>query len=216
MRLGELACAALYAVAVAPIVILSIPIALPATILSVTISKRRFWRLRTGDVLGASYVVLHPPKRGSEFRVLCTKDPCTLHVWKGVDTAHDTLFETLPDGFIETVFNPMRRTKRLRAYEVAELLLAGESGRYRAIKHDENRHSCVYAGEQDLFWMRCRSFELLRPVRVIQRAWRAHAARRREAAARVITRAALHFLYRPKGWAYDAGSRSWHEACCTA
>ena len=37
-------------------------------------------------------------------------------------------------------------------------------------------------------------FELLRPICLIQQTWR---ARRREKAAYIISRAVLHFLYRP-------------------
>ncbi|NCB27798.1 MAG: hypothetical protein EOM62_20450 [Bacteroidia bacterium] len=101
-------------------------------------------------------------------------------------------------------------------HEVVELLMAEDTG-YWFIEHDApiNRYAFEDRYEQYMFWMRCRAFELMRPVRVIQRAWRAHAERRREAAARVITRAALHFLYRPKGWAYEAGSCRWHEARCS-
>jgi hypothetical protein len=42
-------------------------------------------------------------------------------------------------------------------------------------------------------------WRLQRPARKIQRAWRAHRQRRREAAARVIERAVLHALHRPGG-----------------
>ena len=40
-------------------------------------------------------------------------------------------------------------------------------------------------------------FELLRPICLIQKTWRTYRARRREKAAYVISRAVLHFLYRP-------------------
>jgi len=212
MHLGEWACAALGAIVVAPIVLLSIPIALPAAIISTTVSIRRFWRLRTGDVLGTTFVVLHPPKKGSEFRVLEINNYfITLHVWKSVDTAYRGMFRIIPESFLEIACDPFRCKKRLPMHEVSDLLTEDTTG-FRVVNHDDgNRYLIEYVGEQDMYWMRCRSFELTRPVRVIQRAWRAHAAKRREAAARVITRAALHFLYRPNGWAYEAGSRRWHE-----
>jgi hypothetical protein len=49
------------------------------------------------------------------------------------------------------------------------------------------------AGLERLRWC------LHRPARRIQRAWRAHRQRRREAAARVIQLAVLHALHRPGG-----------------
>jgi len=164
MHLGEWACVGLSAVVVAPIVLVSIPIALPAAIMSVIIFNRRFWRLQTGDVLGTSYVVLHPPKRGSKFRILKLDNPNTLHVWNNVDTAESDLCRILPESFMETMY-PIRCTKRLPLHEVVELLMAGDAGGYRSIKHDApaKRYFCEYADEQDLLWMRCRSFEQAEP-----------------------------------------------------
>jgi len=195
-----------------PIALVSIPIVLPAAIISVIISNRRFWRLQTGDVIGTSYVVLHPPKRGYGFRILKFNKYKGFHVWNNVDKAESDMFKVLSESFMEIIC-PIRCTKRLPLHEVVELLMAEDTG-YWSIEHDPPTgiYSFEDRYEQNMFWMQCKAFELVRPVRVIQRAWRAHAARRREAAARIITRAAIHFLYRPKGWAYEAGSCRWHKA----
>jgi len=204
MHLGKWARGAFAAV----VTLVSIPIVLPVAIASIVISTRRFWRLRTGDVLGTSYVVLHPPKKHSEFHVLEISKPCILYTWKNTDVAHYCLSCMLPESSFTELMRPLQCTKRLPLHEVTELLMAGETGGYRTINHNEYYG---YLGEKELSWMRRRSFEITRPARVIQRAWRAHVARRREAAARVITRAALHFLYRPNAWGYEEGLRRWRD-----
>ena len=222
MHLGEWLCAALGVVIVAPIALVSIPIALPlaiVAIVSITKCTWRFWRLRTGDVLrrgcGTSFVVIHPPKKDSEFRCLELNNQYivipVLHVWKNVGIAQSDLARILPESLTETICDPMRCTKRLPLHRVTELL-AGENAEYRCVIHDTiHRYRYGFVGEDERFWMRLTAFEFMRPVRVIQRAWRAHAARRRQAAARVITRAALNFLYRPNGRMYEAASRRWHD-----
>ena len=208
MRLSEWVRAALGTVIIGPFVLVSIPFLLPVAIVSVTLAKRRFWRLRTGDVLGASFVVLHPPKKGSEFRLVELLPPCGLHVWKIASDAHSDLEfrRILPETLTEIMFNPMRCTGRLPLSKVAELLAAT---RYCWVHDTVHRSGSRHSDEVERFWRQLTEFELLRPVRLIQRAWRAHAARRRRAAARVITRAALHFLYRPRGRGYEAASRRW-------
>ena len=205
MHLIERACGALGMVIVAPFALVSIPILLPALIVSSTLAIRRFWRLRAGDVLGTSFVVLHPPNKGSEFRLveLCNGYPCVLHVWKNVSDAQSFLFRILPESFTDAVCNPMRCTRRQSMFKVAELLAEPRS--YIVV------HDSVYSNKVERFWRELTEFELLRPVRLIQRAWRDHAVRRRQAAAYVITRAALHFLYRPKGKGYEAALRRWRH-----
>ena len=210
MHLSEWFCDALGVVIIAPFVLVSIPVLLPATIVSITLSTRRFWRLRAGDVLGTSFVVLRPPNKATEFRVVDLRPPCVLHVWKNVSDAHSYLFSFLPQSFTETMCNPMRCTRRLPLFKVAELLAEPHS--YCVVRDGDQSGTYHRHSGEDPFWMRLTEFELLRPIRLIQRAWRAHAARCRQAAARVITRAALHFLYRPRGKGYEEASRRWHNA----
>ena len=206
MHFREWACAAFGMVIIVPFALVAIPILLPVAIATLTVSTWRFWRLRTGDVLGTSFVVLHPPNEASDFRVIEMWPPYVLHVWGNAGDARTDLFLEMP------VCDPVRCTRRLPLSKVAEML--ADTPGFCVCVHDIDRsirHADRQTGEVARFWRRLSVFELLRPVRLIQRAWRAHAARRRQAAARVITRAALHFLYRPGGRGHEAALHRWHE-----
>lgn len=201
-------------VIILPAVIISIPFVLPAAIVSVTLSKRKFWRLRAGDVIAlsgcTSFVVLHAPERSSEFHIIETRfDNCFLRIWTNANDAYTYMFNMGPCSTFVELIDPLRYKGRMPVYKVAEMLAAIDNAYFR---HDVvSRGVYRSMGEDERRWVRCTLFELMRPVRVIQRAWRAHYEMRRKAAARVISDAALHFLYRPKGVGYNAALRRWHD-----
>lgn len=200
----------------ATLVLASTPLLLPVVAVGVCRSSWRFWKLRVGDVIGndgdTTFVVLHPPNRTAEFRCISIAPDSShgaLNVWKTAEDAREFFFKVLPTSFTTVMFVPMRPKGREPISKIAEWLaqpldvnIHVRMGRYKWTSGRANPEAA-----QQL--TRISEFELLRPVRLIQRAWRAYSSRRRQDAARIITRAALRFLYRPGGWGYANAECSW-------
>jgi hypothetical protein len=176
------------------------PVWLPMMIASYALSAQRFNLLRTGDVIksshGNAFVVLRPPgrRRGG---VLCAElfgGISMLREWSTADEAF-TFFCRDPRRTLANVLSPC--ISRVETRPLVDLVAVIQK-------------SYVLEQPHALTWrVRVATFELLRPVRLIQRAWREYRVRRREAAAREIARAILDFLYRPGGACHVVTAARW-------
>ena len=205
MNLIDAACVTLGLIVVAPLAVLTAPITLPIYAVVALTRRRRFWKLRTGDVFGSFkehapiFVVIRPPSCKDVIIFLEVWHPHlnTLFVFRDAQRAYQ-LFETPPFA-----------TMTLQHHDVVDLVL----------NTDINGGTCVEGllepHQRPRDWKVYAIFLLTRPVRVIQRAWRAH-MRRRRAAVEVISRTVLEFLYRPGGAMYRRGEKRWHEKSIVA
>lgn len=219
---------ALASVVIAPIVLASAslvlastPLLLPVIAVKIYRSTRRFWKLRIGDVIGSgnnTFIVLHPPNRTAEFRCIRIgpHSSYVLNVWEKAEDAHEFFFKVLPTSLNETIFVPMCPKGREPLSKIAEWLAQPPNAVHIHARVGASRCKLIIGNADAAQHLtRISEFELLRPVRLIQRAWRAYSARRRQAAAHIITQAALRFLYRPGGWGYATAESSWCALGCS-
>jgi hypothetical protein len=184
------------------------PVALPVLLASYALSAQRFNLLRTGDVIrsshGDAFVVLRPPgrRRGG---VLCAElfgGLSVLREWSTADEAFTFFYRyRAPYRTPADILRPC--VSRVSTRPLADLVAVIQKS---FVAWELNGLEQPRA----LAWrVRVAAFELLRPVRLIQRAWREYHARRREAAAREIARAILDFLYRPGGACHVTAAARW-------